>query len=394
MIITSQMLGRSAGAVAIPTMFGATQPDTDWFFAPHMYGNPFQQILSERLGENGIAAHGVRYLYDSLPAINSSSAKHRVLHLHWLNVVLAGAKSVSDEEKRIAKFASFLSDVKSSDTKIVWTVHNVLPHEGYSEGSAVRVRELICEAADWIHIMSPTTVEECLPKFKIPSEKVIRVEHPGYHGFYPEVPSELDLRAKWGMPVGGKLVVILGGIKPYKGLAAFAQTFSETTQGDPRSLGLLIAGKANEPLIGTQLFDFAELSTNLHILPEMVSDSQVSELMTMADLVAIPYESSLNSGALVLALTYAKPVLARATAGSTHLLAGGAGHVYADDQQLRAALSDLSWIESAKPRAAELSRHLNRPHLTEVFAKTARVFVDSSVVEARQVAGGNGGLND
>ena len=385
----------SAGSVATPPPLSArADSDTDWLFAPHMYGNPFQQILAEGLGARGIAARGVRDIEGCLDLVKRSTKPNRVVHLHWLNVVLAGAKTASEEQRRIAKFQRFLEDVKSAGAKLAWTVHNVLPHEGYSEESALAVRHLICDYADLIHVMSPDTEAACAPYFTLPAAKLVRLEHPGYHGFYPAVAEGLDLRAKWGLPAGGKLVVILGGIKPYKGLNEFTEAFAAATSADPRALALLIAGKPSEPIVGSALGRTVELSPNLHVLAETVADSQVSELMTMADAVAIPYQASLNSGSMVLALTYGKPVIARSSAGSTHLLQGGAGRVYEDETQLVSELADLSWLPAAGERARELSGRLDRQRLTTRFAELARAFVDSGIPAARAAAGSNGGLDD
>ena len=393
MILTSRLLGMSAGTVATPPpLYSGTPADTDWFFAPHMYGNPFQDILGGRLAERGIAAQGFRQLNHARALLDLPKREHQVLHLHWLNVVLAGADSETAERRRMAQFRELLERVKDHGAQIAWTVHNVLPHEGYSEESALEVRRLIIEAADLIHVMAPDTAAKCEGKFHLPEEKTVRVEHPGYHGFYPEMPAALDLRAKWGLPADGKLAVILGGIKPYKGLNEFTAEFEAATAARPRELALLIAGKSSEPLLGTELWARAELSANLHVLPETVADSQVSELMTMADFVVIPYQASLNSGAMVLALTYGKPVLARASAGSTHLLAAGAGFVYQHESELDSVLRDLDWLPAASAAAAEMSRRLDRQRMTGVFAAMARAFVDGGVAAARAAVGPDGGL--
>lgn len=385
----------SAGTVATPPpLYTGTPADTDWFFAPHMYGNPFQDILGGGLAEQGIAARGFRSIYEVRERLAAPRRARTVLHLHWLNVVLAGAEGPAAERKRINEFREFLERVKDSGCQIAWTVHNVLPHERYSEESALEVRRLIVEAADLIHVMAPDTAAKCESKFHLPEAKVVRVEHPGYHGFYPEVPTRLDLRERWGLPADGRLAVILGGIKPYKGLNEFTAEFELATAGRPRELSLLIAGKSSEPLLGTELWQRAELAANLHVLPETVADSQVSELMTMADFVVIPYQASLNSGAMVLALTYGKPVLARASAGSTHLLAGGAGFVYQQEHELADVLRRLDWLPTATEAAARMSSRLDRRRVTAAFAAMARAFVDGGVPAARAAVGADGGLAD
>ena len=180
-------------------------------------------------------------------------------------------------------------------------------------------------SADLIHVMSPDTVEQCAPYFELDRSKVVRSEHAGYHGFYTLPEDGKDARARWGLPQGGQLGLILGGIKPYKGLNEFSEYFIDATANDPRRMSLVIAGKAARDFEDSQLHKLSALSPNLHVIPKLITDEQVASLMVMADFAAIPYRNSLNSGALVLGLTFGKPMLARASAGSTHLLADGAG---------------------------------------------------------------------
>ncbi|MEY3407095.1 MAG: hypothetical protein RL038_156 [Actinomycetota bacterium] len=370
MIITSRVLGMQPGSVRIPERHQVpTQEIAELHFAPHMYGNPYQELLYAKFAETGISVRGHRSIAGAVKAITNSKAKTKVLHLHWLNVILADSAE-SEFETRIAEFAAQLKAVKAVGGKIVWTVHNVLPHEGYQVEPSIRIRKLIVEAADMIHVMSPETVERCAKYFDIPTSKVVQLEHAGYHGFYPEVSTGTDLKAMWGIPRSAKVLVSLGGIKPYKGLGAFAEVFAKSA--DP-NLHFLIAGKSDADFQQSELWRLAELSPNLHVFPELVADSQVSSLMQLADAVVIPYQASLNSGALVLALTFAKPVLARSSAGSVHLLANGAGKIYRDESDLPSYLENLDWLDSAKVAAESMSKALDH---TELAIKTAAVFAE------------------
>jgi hypothetical protein len=323
----------------------------------------------------------------------STFAGPKVLHLHWLNVVLAGTKSDSDINSAIAIFEKQLDRAIAAGAKIAWTVHNVLPHESFQKEPSIRVRNLVVERASMIHIMSPETVAACAPFFEIPSELVVRCEHAGYNGYFNSPVAATDILRMWGLPHGGKTGVIIGGIKPYKGLNEFAEQFVSATAHNPRSLQMIIAGKPDDDFLKSKLFALAELSPNLHVIPRMITDDQVAGLMTAADFSVIPYQSSLNSGALVLGLTFGNPVLARQSAGSTHLLESGAGRVYSDDNELASLLNNPDWIDTARPHAERLSRELDHDVVTNNFARMIRSFALDSVHVARETVGSNGGMN-
>ena len=101
MIILTRMLNKPAhvswNPVVHPTPRSA---QALWFFAPHMYGNPFQDLLYSGFHKVGIQTQGFRTIEAAVQAIEKAPrTTPRVLHLHWLNVVLADAKTDSDAQK-------------------------------------------------------------------------------------------------------------------------------------------------------------------------------------------------------------------------------------------------------------------------------------------------------
>ena len=393
MIISRKMVGLESFKTEPLKVKSVLDPTALWFFAPEMNNNPYQRLLYSFFADQKIQTQGFRKIDDAVAAaIAAPTTVPRVLHLHWLNVVLAGATSDERAIARIEHFEQQLQAAKAAGVKIVWTSHNVLPHESFAQEFAIRIRKAMVESADLIHVMSPDTVEQCAPFFDIDPRKVVRGEHAGYHGFYQMPNDNKDLRGRWGLPQGGQLGLILGGIKPYKGLNEFSEYFINATANNPRRLTLVIAGKAARDFNDSQLCKLAEISPNLHVIPKLITDEQVASLMMMADFAAIPYRNSLNSGSLVLGLTFGKPILARASAGSTHLLEDGAGVIYDDDAQLADLLSDTSWIERTAPAAAEMSRRLDHTTVATAYARMARTFVDHGTEAAQSIIGNNGGL--
>lgn len=365
-----------------------------WVYAPHFVGNPYQQLLTLRMPEYDITAMGAQQYGEAVHMLKSAHhLDQRVYHLHWLNRVLAGAESLEAAQQQVARFERALDTLHKQGVRIVWTMHNVLPHESVYEDFEVRVREIICERAEMIHVMNPGSASAAEPWFHLPAEKVVRVEHPGYQGYYSERFSRAGARAQLGFGPEEQVSLVLGAIKPYKGLLDLAQVFDDISVRHPRRVNLLIAGEAGRDEGTEQLLSMAARHPAVHVLPERVVQEDVFTLFAAADSAIIPYKASLNSGALVLALSMGKPVIASSTAGSTHLLADGAGRVYADHVELETALLDRAWQGPARERALLMAHRLRPAHISDVFARVARAFLDQGVVAARAAAGPDGGLD-
>ena len=362
-----------------------------WVYAPHFIGNPYQALLTSRMAEHDIAAIGAANIGDSVRAIKSAPGA-RVLHLHWLNGVLSGAETAQDARSRVDAFARQLDTVQQTGARIVWTMHNVLPHESVFEDQEVRIRELIVDRADLIHVMNPDSAAMAAECFAIPADKVVRVEHPGYQGYYPTWMSRETARQQFGFTPGEQVLLVLGAIKPYKGLADLSSAIDAFSREHPRKVSLLIAGSAGTD--ARDLLAIADRHPAIHVLPERILPDDVGMLFAAADAAVIPYTASLNSGALVLALSMGRPVIARATAGSTHLLSDGAGVIYSDDHELAQVLLQPEWQVQAADAASAMAHRLRPQHIADVFARVARTFVDLGVRAAQAVAGPNGGLDD
>jgi beta-1,4-mannosyltransferase len=368
---------------------------TQWVFAPHFIGNPFQEILNMALPEYSFAVRGSKSYEEAASLLLSSRVSGpKVLHMHWLNVVLSGANTRQEAQSRIDNFERLLKNLKSAGVSLVWTMHNVLPHESVFTDMEVRLREIVIANADLIHIMNPDSASLASPYFALPQEKTIRIEHPGYNGFYPQWKSKSAARVELGFSPTEHVALVLGAIKPYKGLLELAQDVDLISRDHPRALSLLIAGQPGSDSETEQLLELGSVHPAIHILPEQLSANDVGLLYSAADSAIIPYRASLNSGALVLALSMGTPVIARESAGSTHLLASGAGGIYSSGDQLRHALVDPSWLPEATAEAERMAHRLRPERISTHFARTMRAFVDRGIATAREVAGQNGGIDE
>lgn len=99
----------------------------------------------------------------------------------------------------------------------------------------------------------------------------------------------------------------MGMIKPYKNCDALIKEFNAAKLKD---YVLVIAGKPDTPKYKRELEELAKNNEHIHLRLEFIPDNQLHLYMSAADCVILPYKSILNSGALLLALSFNKPVIA------------------------------------------------------------------------------------
>ncbi len=154
-----------------------------WPFTPYYTGNPFQSVLYSRFGAQNLVAAPTFRAADLLTTTrNWPGDVPLVVHLHWLNQVLARAADDRTADEAVGRHGEMLDKLLARGAKLVWTVHNVLPHDARFEAQEVRLREQVVQRADLVHVMSSRTVEAVEDWFALPREKLYQCDHPGYQG--------------------------------------------------------------------------------------------------------------------------------------------------------------------------------------------------------------------
>ena len=112
--------------------------------------------------------------------------------------------------------------------------------------------------------------------------------------------------------------LFFGFVREYKGvddlLAAFA------TLPDDVAAQLTVAGRCDDPSLRSHLRDLARKGgSNILLRLEYVPGDEVSQLLTAADVVALPFRHATTSGSAMLALSYGRPLIVPNLAGLADL---------------------------------------------------------------------------
>jgi len=345
----------TADAVAaVRTLPNDGEPPLLLAFLPAFDTNPYQALLYTAVRARGVAAvpmYAPSQVVELAPL--AAAGIDTVLHLHWLHVVTRG--SASEEEAR-TKATAFLAEIDAylaGGGRLVWTVHNILPHDAPYEAVDAWFAGEVARRADAIHVLASGTVELVAPHYDLPTDRVFVVPHAGFAHVYPDSISRLDARAALDLAPDELVGAMVGAIRPYKGIDELLDVWARIDPGRPPRL--LIAGPpAADAAAVAPLLERAALDPNVILDARRLDTDEIPLFLRAADFAVLPYRRALNSSALLLALTFGLPVIVPEGGGLEELVDPTYARTFApgDPDSLLAALRSIREVVTPEARRA------------------------------------------
>jgi glycosyltransferase involved in cell wall biosynthesis len=342
--------------------------------------NPYQGLLYREMRRLGVQ---VTYLGELTPiqtlnllllpleVVARRLAGARVLHLHWVFAfALPGARGFPAMRGAAqAWFLVVLRVCRMAGMHLVWTAHNVLPHEPVFADD-VSARRALVEASDLVLVHSQSTLDELAALGAVPRRNAVIP-----HGPIGPSPAAGPLRTP-GAGDRPREFLFFGRVLEYKGvddlLAAFLAMPADV------AAHLTIAGQCDDPGRRSRLYALARRGGARVLLRlDYVPGDEVAQLLGAADAVVLPFRQVSTSGSAMLALSHGRPLIVPDLAGLADLpdqavlrydgeVAGLADALVrlacADDQALaamsaaaRSYASRTTWQEIAERTVSEMS---------------------------------------
>jgi glycosyltransferase involved in cell wall biosynthesis len=319
--------------------------------------NPYQEMLYGAIRVSGVDCttlyvHRRAHLGPVPFLVQVTIARlrgYRLLHLHWPQFAL-------HRGKRLLPRLSLLNArlhlwwLRTLGIRLVWTVHNAVPHEPETADDVAVSRILARDAAHKI-VHGANAIDE-LAAIGGDTDRISVIPHGAYTGSYRQA-SQIYGRRTLQLPENARIVMFFGQIRPYKGLAELVPAWDRVTAsgGHGRAAPfLLIAGKCDDEEEHTRLS--RELGERNGRFDEgYAQHEKVPLYFAAADVVVLPFRQVTTSGSALLALSLGRPIVAPRI-GALRDLPAGVGFLY-EDGGLEAALGRA--LSATSTELAELS---------------------------------------
>lgn len=323
-------------------------------------GNPYCDLLYRNLAARGVSVLANAELSPGWLLRHVRDVK--VLHLHWPEFYYrAGGRPTA---RSVAAFVAALLLARVLRYRVVWTVHNALPHERHAIDRALRW--LLTHSARLV--VHAEAARAALPQGRRPAAVV---PHGHYIGCYPDELPRADARRALELGAGDRVFLYFGQLRAYKGVDLLLHAFA----GLPGArLRLVIAGRpasdAVAEIVSTAARRDARVQTHLGFVP----DRDVQRFLNAADFAVLPYRDVLTSGGALLALSFACPLVVPRRGCLVELEDEGCAIGYDPDAPdgLRAALATAAEVTELEPwrqRAAAAARRRAWEPIAESYAR-------------------------
>ncbi|MCU1364345.1 MAG: hypothetical protein JWM55_2173 [Acidimicrobiaceae bacterium] len=277
--------------------------------------NPYQELLYQ-----GVREAGVRVRYADGPTrshtINVFAAPlllvwyrirgFRILHIHWFfqfSLPWAGEKPWARQLMEWW-FRSYLFIGKLIGYDVVWTAHDLVPHDPVFNDDT-RVQDLLIASSRAIVALSNASAEELRAQG---ASNVYVIPFGSYVEPYEVTEGRDEARAALGYDSLDFLVVFTGRVERYKGVDLLLEA---TGRLPPTSkTKVIVAGPCTDVAYQSEVERLVEQTDGRAVLNlRWVTDSELGRYLRASDFAAYPFRSITNSSSIVLAESFGSPVV-------------------------------------------------------------------------------------
>ena len=270
--------------------------------------------------------------------------------------------------------------LKRAGYPVVLTAHNILPHDSQRPPLG---QERLYSIPHRIVVHTDSLAQELERRFPSTSGRVRIIPHGTLFDDLPEWPQDAARRSL-NLSPDAPVALFFGLIKPYKGVDALIRAFSQAVRQLPEAR-LLIAGKPSTSAeyyhaLVEELDLDGSVRTDLRFIPA----EQANLYFGAADVVILPYLEASQSGVLLAAYRFGRPVIVTDTGslpGTVEhgvnglVVAPGNEDVLAD--AMIELLSDPARAEEMGNRSRQMGRELY--NWQEIARKTIAMYEELQV---------------
>ncbi len=233
--------------------------------------------------------------------------KKPILHYHWLE--FQDLKSLIGIIYKLKMIFFY----KLLGGKLIWTIHNIIPHDKKWLGLHQKMHIWMADKADAILVHSKTIIPEVIDYYSAKSDKIYVVKHPEFPATIIDRENAIEhLNSKYGTNLSSNDLIIgsFGAISSYKGLHELVELLDQMDfKGKYLLFGYVKKGQVK---LHKSLSDFAQKHDWFIYRPTFISEEDIPYLMSAFDYAVFNFSEISTSGGVEMALSYKRKIIAPA----------------------------------------------------------------------------------
>ena len=318
-----------------------------------IFTNPYQSLLQDAMERLGVRFAKVEPHRIYLFLRSVLVAKPDIFHLHWIHPFYMGKNVCFAATKAILFFFQIIF-LKLLNIKIAWTAHNLNAHENKFPKMDRFCTAVVLKFASAIIVHCVTAQTMLRSKFHFDfANKIFVVPHGNFIEHYDNTINTKMARRQLGIPLDVFTFLFFGTLRPYKGIVELVDAFKYIGRDD---VLLVIAGQPQNDDFEKQVQDIVAGRKNILFSPGIIHEQDIQVYLNAADVVVFPYRDILTSGAVILAMSFARPCIAPAMGCVGEVLDNNGSFLY-DPNDTNGLLNGLQRALNNKDCLAEMGYH-------------------------------------
>jgi len=339
-------------------------------FMPFNRENLYWRNLADNLSKVGVEVGECGMLKGMMARFHDGRPTPDVLHMHWM----PSFELTSAGIRRLPSFIFHLRALRRRGLRMIWTAHNLYHAEVLWRAADRWVTRMAVPYLSRVIAHTRTAKDIVCREFRIhDQEKITVIPHGHYIESYPNVVGRDEARRQLGLPQDEVVFAFVGHIRPYKGVNDLIDAFHRL-QAPAR---LVIAGKPIDEKTVRMLHCRIASNNRVILRPGFIPDDMLQFYLNAADVMVVPYQQVLTSGAVVLGMSFGRACVAASLGCIPDMIDEGGGFLY-NPRNRDGLAGALEQAAADRGRLAEMGhRNLERARgwdWTSIAVATAGVY--------------------
>jgi glycosyltransferase involved in cell wall biosynthesis len=277
--------------------------------------NPYQRLLYEEVAAAGAEiryldgpsrSQTLNLLVAPLMLMRHRILGYRILHIHWTFQFSLPWAPRSLMARRVMQlwFWLYLWWADTLGYRIVWTAHDLLPHDQVFSDDR-EARQYLIGRADAVIALSGASAEDLIA---LGATGVQVIPLGSYVEPYRTVLEAQEARQALGVIAGDVVVLLIGKIERYKGADLLLEAAASLPPSSP--IKVIIAGACSDAAYRATIFELAaRAGERAMVRLERIPEEEMTTYLDAADFAAFPFREVTNSSSVLLAQSFGLPVL-------------------------------------------------------------------------------------